>query len=241
MSNPIVIAKNNTDSAITMNDLSGVTIDSTSQIILTDIFKFYDLSNSINLKTYVTNGNIIINNGTSDLSIENGLKHVSTKSEYEIITNNFYRSSAFPDSTSCIWFNYNDNIIYIWDTLRNKWLSSYRTFVTFSNHGNTNGQYISNSSSLSANTGFLIYKPATIISIWGKATSGNNSKIIRIYDNDEILESFTLSNLYYKSSTFDLDIGNSEDTYLRIFIDSAGQNIKNPVIQLEIAWRYVSS
>jgi len=84
MSNPIVIIKNNTESPISINDLSGVTVDSTSQLTLTDIFYFCDIAKSVNLKTYVSNGNIIINDGSSDLSISNGLNHVSIKSSYNI-------------------------------------------------------------------------------------------------------------------------------------------------------------
>lgn len=93
MSNPIVIIKNNTESPISINDLSGVTVDSTSQLELTDIFYFYDIVKSINLKTYVSNGNIIINDGNNDLSISNALNHIGIISDWQIY-NKIYTQSG---------------------------------------------------------------------------------------------------------------------------------------------------
>jgi hypothetical protein len=142
MSNPIVIIKNNTLSPITIQDLSGVTVDSTSQLTLTDIFYFYDIAKSINLKTYVSNGNIIINNGTSDLSVSNGLDHITIKSSYDVsqeITTSaeqyHYFGSTAPDSTSVIWIDSQHYYPRLFDCTRNKWLSFNRSTYSFSYNG----------------------------------------------------------------------------------------------------------
>ena len=77
-----VIAKNTTASSITIEDL-GIDIPLSSQLTLSDLFDFADISNSSKLKAFVTNGTIVINNGTIDLSVANGLKHIYYQTNYE--------------------------------------------------------------------------------------------------------------------------------------------------------------
>jgi len=78
----IVIAKNITASNIIIEDL-GIRIPFGSQINLTELFKKIEIGNSDDLDLKVSSGNIVINDGTNDLSITNGLKHINFKTEYE--------------------------------------------------------------------------------------------------------------------------------------------------------------
>ena len=77
-----VIAKNTTASSITIEDL-GIDIPLSSQLTLSDLFDFADIANSSKLRAFVTNGTIVINNGTIDLSVANGLKHIYYQTNYE--------------------------------------------------------------------------------------------------------------------------------------------------------------
>lgn len=238
MSNPIVIIKNNTESPISINDLSGVTVDSTSQLELTDIFYFYDIVKSINLKTYVSNGNIIINDGNNDLSIENGLEHITIKSGYSVtteITNNINISNSPPDSTSTIWYNTDNSIMYTWNINRNKWLSISRETAIFTHRGNAEGVYLQCGNNFSSNIGFLVHRDSTIGSICARASSGSGIKNIHIKDDSDSLFSFNLTDLYYTNENLDINISNN--SFIRVFADKNGQ-LFDLNVSLEISSRY---
>jgi len=78
----VVIAKNNTPSDIEIEDL-GITIPASNQLNLTDLFDYIEIVESDELKTYVNNANITINDGDQDLNIQDGLKHIQIQSVYE--------------------------------------------------------------------------------------------------------------------------------------------------------------
>jgi len=75
----IVVAKNNTASEYFIEDL-GIGISGTGQVNLTDLFDFFEIIDSIDLKTGVSSGDIIINDGTNDLNIVDGLAHINVQS-----------------------------------------------------------------------------------------------------------------------------------------------------------------
>ena len=80
-----IIAYNNTNERILLADI-GIFIDATSSVNLVGTNGTFDkdeISASNNLKTYVSSGDITINDGTEDLNIENGLKHITIETEWE--------------------------------------------------------------------------------------------------------------------------------------------------------------
>ena len=83
-----IIIKNSTQDPIMLKDLFGVTIPVSGQVELfgdNGLFRFYEVASSLNLKSCVTIGDLVVNDGTEDLSISNGLKHLEIKSEYATI------------------------------------------------------------------------------------------------------------------------------------------------------------
>lgn len=79
-----ILAKNVTKKDIMIEEL-GISIPSLTQIELVGIegsFGIVKVISSKELKDIVAAGNIIINDGVSDLSTVNGLKHLSLKTEY---------------------------------------------------------------------------------------------------------------------------------------------------------------
>lgn len=78
-----IIAKNTTDSDIYITDLAGQYIGANSQIILTDYYTLTEIGLSNTLKTFISDEDIIINDGTSDLSVAAGLLHVASITNYE--------------------------------------------------------------------------------------------------------------------------------------------------------------
>jgi len=79
-----IIAKNNTESAISITDLYGVKVPASGQLDLLEQFDPYKISQSTVLQTKVSDEDITINDGTSDLSVANGLKHLKFLTEYEL-------------------------------------------------------------------------------------------------------------------------------------------------------------
>jgi hypothetical protein len=78
----IIIAKNNTGSAIELDDL-GVEIPGAGNRDLTETFTKSEIIQSEDLSTEVSAGNITINDGTDDLSIVDSLRHINFETEYE--------------------------------------------------------------------------------------------------------------------------------------------------------------
>jgi hypothetical protein len=84
----IIIAKNITLHDIELDDLNGVVIPSLSYKNISELFNIIRISSSKNLIDNINNGNMIINDGNSDLSISNSLKHIKLCTEYEINSKN---------------------------------------------------------------------------------------------------------------------------------------------------------
>lgn len=78
----IIIAKNVTYDDITIDDL-GLVIDATSEVTISSIFNISEIVISDDLKTYVTNEDIVINNGSIDLNVENALKEITFETLHE--------------------------------------------------------------------------------------------------------------------------------------------------------------
>ena len=74
----IVIAKNTTPGNIMIEDL-GIEVPTGGQTVLTDFFSFDEILDSPNLQSFVSAGNLTINNGDSDLSISNGLDYITVE------------------------------------------------------------------------------------------------------------------------------------------------------------------
>jgi len=80
-----IIAKNITDEAIAFPDLGGFYIAASGTENLTTQFKGEYITQSSKLSDNVQIGNVVINDGTKDLSIERGLKHISGLTYHRIL------------------------------------------------------------------------------------------------------------------------------------------------------------
>lgn len=78
----VIIVKNLTNEEIQLSDL-GITIDKNSELNLTDYFTLSNIYESVDLKTYISNGILIINDGVEYLDSMDGLKHVTIETQYE--------------------------------------------------------------------------------------------------------------------------------------------------------------
>jgi hypothetical protein len=82
----IIIAKNVTVSTVNIEDM-GFSLSPSgtpnSTRTLTDYFELFEIVSSDNLTAEVAAGNIVINDGTTDLSVSQGLNHIFIQTEYE--------------------------------------------------------------------------------------------------------------------------------------------------------------
>ena len=88
MSLPVIIAKNQTAGAILVADL-GVTVPASGQLTLTEGLFVSEITNSPGLHSEVDAGNIIINVGGVDLTIEQSRTYIEPSSPNIEIKNNF--------------------------------------------------------------------------------------------------------------------------------------------------------
>lgn len=276
----IIIAKNNTAGAIFIQDL-GIEISGSGQRTLTSTFTKTEISTSIDLTSEVSAGNIIINDGTSDLSISDGLAHINFETEYEdvdeiggdstaVIPHSLsdhidvsslspnvdytikYNSSTGlwtpspsdvtansedpPDSTSSVWISPEDRMPFFYDQSRGEWLSISRHYYTFNRSGSVDGSYLALGGWFSVDF-FYIPNPVKITNVFCKITGGNTSKTFSVRNNTTELFNFSLSGSQEyidNDADYNLDAG----TILRVYVESPGGSVTEPIVQLIATWRY---
>lgn len=88
MAQATIIVKNVTLSDIFIDDL-GITIAASgspgSSITLSDLYTTFEIVESTDLQSEVATGDIVINDGTDDLSVSEGLNHLKIETELEDI------------------------------------------------------------------------------------------------------------------------------------------------------------
>lgn len=273
-----IIAKNTTGGAIEIEDL-GISIPASSQRTLSDLFTKNEIMISKDLDTEVSNGNIVINDGSNDLSVANGLQHVNYETQWEDVdpdTTAFVQhtlsshldvSSALPnslfvlkyntstglwtpqeqmqqtdnpptDATGSVWIG-PDRLPYYFDIDRNKWLTINRAILSYSRGGNADGSYLTVGGWSGADY-YYLPRPATITSLHCKARAGHVGKSFSVEDevSATTIYSFSLGAEY----TFvdnDLNINVDVESLLRVYVSPVGNPTKDPICQIELAWRYV--
>lgn len=75
------ILKNTTQTKITLDDLGAFEINVSSQEDISDVFTLEQLYLSSNLSTKINNGDIVVNNGQRDLSVEDGILYCTPSSD----------------------------------------------------------------------------------------------------------------------------------------------------------------
>jgi len=76
----VVIVKNSTDQPKMIEDL-GIEIPINTQINLSELFSFFEIMSSNDLKYYIDDETLIINNGISDLNNIDGLEYITFRYE----------------------------------------------------------------------------------------------------------------------------------------------------------------
>jgi hypothetical protein len=134
------------------------------------------------------------------------------------------------------WINTNDGLRYIWDSSRNCWRTLYRISLIFAFDGDADNDYLKIMTVYGSSTAYLIPKNAIITAISCRASGGNASKEFKIQTSIDIF-SFSLSSLEYENIDTNIELGSGDDLKVHCEGDGGG-SVENPIVILELAWRY---
>jgi hypothetical protein len=189
-----IIAKNVSGGDIFLDDLGiDLATDSTTELNL--IFSIYLISESSDLRDRVSNGDIVINDGNSDLSVSDGLDHLLLETEYE---DNLSKRNAWDSQTNEPtpedyggWLDTDESILYSYNSTRDKWLSIDRRILTFHKEGEVfNGFMRIGGDLLTANNGYILERNATLIEAIARSTAGPTDANFRVFENSSNVYNF---------------------------------------------------
>jgi len=152
---------------------------------------------------------------------------------------NIVSSYAPPASgTNNIWFNLNDNAIYYFDEYRDGWLSVVTHTYLYTYNAAISAAFMTVGNVSTHFAHFSFTRPATVVAINAHGDTGNATKGFELIDRNTeyVYKTFYMTNYEYYNNLENVELNTG--TELQIFVLSAGQGIKYPIIQLEIKWRY---
>ncbi len=142
-------------------------------------------------------------------------------------------------SLSNIWYNEDDNVLYYWDTNRIKWLSIFTNNYLFTYGGAADGTYMTIGNVSHDSAHYYMPRPACIVGVTANAQATSNSqKIFTLEDaaTSSGMLNFQMTNWVYRSFTEDSDV--DEGVELKCYIGNEGLAVRNPVVMMEVRWRY---
>lgn len=130
-----------------------------------------------------------------------------------------------------------DKSLYIYDTTRNKWLSSETVTVTWGNNGGNDDEFLDLGNVGTLGSGIKMPQNGTIVYISAQSSGGVSTKGIEIRKNNpsSTINTFNLLANSYTNNSANLDF-NAGD-FLKIYVSSAGGDVNDPVVTLWIKWR----
>ena len=143
-----------------------------------------------------------------------------------------------PVSDDLLWYNNNDNNIYYYDDTRSKWLTVFTHNYLFTYSGNLDGLYLSIGNVVDSYAHYHILRDATITAITADQGPGSAepTKGYEIQANGLNVFSFNMVDDSYINESMNVDI--SADDSLQMYCVAAGARARDPIITLELKWRY---
>jgi hypothetical protein len=93
-----VIAKNSSGSTVVLSNL-GTEILNGTQLTLSDYYEYSDLTDDKELENFISNGDLVINDGTNDLSATEGVNYLSRDNIYNDLTNHYTKTELTTPNT----------------------------------------------------------------------------------------------------------------------------------------------
>lgn len=184
---------------------------------------------------------ITYDNGGSDLvatNVQDAIDEIDS-----VLDNLLPKGTAFPilpvPDDGDMYYRTDLSMTFQYDGSRSKWLSITQMFLDWGS-SNADGTYLNIHGALATQTGYLMPRNGTIISVTAKTASGNLSKGLQIHRNHDSLtplKSFSLSSGSFNSISENINF-NSGD-YLQVYANSTGAAARDLVVMITIAWNGV--
>lgn len=296
-----LVVKNNGGSSKLFDDL-GISVPASGSIDFSNLFEFEQIVSSDDLRSAVASGgNIVVNNGSSDLNATDGVNFLTFEHIQDVRYNHYTKTELSTSGSSIVdWGNLqnippglentNDlngayeqgrtieidtgsvvlsaadggyaplqlvdltnpptldlaqsqfasvgGLLYMYDSVRGKFLSIQRQTFVFGKRGRSSDQYLNfySSDHPSNNSGLRMLRNATIVGLTGNLNASGTCDL-RLRKNDNTANIATLnitSALGSIDSTVNIDIDVNE--YLQAYVD-ATPFVRSPILVVEIAWR----
>lgn len=145
-------------------------------------------------------------------------------------------NSMPPTASTMSWYDTDGNQAYIFDRGRGKWLSLERRTFTFAYNKGADNVKMRIHGLHHGDLGYLMPKKATVVAVFGSATKGEKSKYFTIDADDTEVYELKMEDYRYKNTNLNVDV--DEDVILSMSVGKDGKKIENPVVCIEVAWRY---
>jgi hypothetical protein len=147
--------------------------------------------------------------------------------------------TAPPDSDDLLWYNPADNNIYYYDITRGNWLTVFTHNYLFTYSGNIDGLYMSIGNVVNSYAHFHITRHATVTAITADQDPVGSSQQDKGYEIQADLAtifSFNMVLSEYTNENLNVDINAGEA--LRMYCSAIGSRARDPIVTLELKWRY---
>ena len=130
----------------------------------------------------------------------------------------------------------NSGVLYAYDSGRSKWLSVDQPVASYQIR-NGDGNYLATGSHADSKAGFLALRDCTVVGIAANGGAGLQTKSFAIRKDGLVADiaTFSLVAGEYKTTATDLDFSAGE--VIQVYCSATGTPIKNPRVNLMIAWR----
>lgn len=242
---------NNSGSDQIIADLGIIIPDATSvsSFDLSDQFGYYRIYGSDDLRDLVSAGTFTLNDGTTDLTPSEGVDYLNSVNLYELETDYYSKTELETSGQSSVhWDNITDKpdsdtvlidgILYVNDSTRGLYLSVERHSLIFGDVRNAKNRFLNVEAGniVSYNSGSRFIRNACLVGISAQLSQSGTCDIL-IYKN-KILT--TIASLSISASTGNedgtLNVNIDQGDYLQAYVSNT-QNVKNPVVTLQYAWR----
>lgn len=135
-------------------------------------------------------------------------------------------------------FRLENGILFVYDSIRLKFVSVDRTILSFGDNGSLKNNYLSVSANAdSEKSGFRLFRNAVITAISLNLEKAKDCTV-SIRRNHNIINLVSISNVppNFGNQIDGLNIDLNTGDFLQAYLASS-QNINNPVLAAEIAWR----
>ncbi len=131
---------------------------------------------------------------------------------------------------------------YMWDDVRQLWLTENRHMYAFTRANNSSGMYLGLGTITSSDFHYQMAHAATITGVCCKATNGNKAKQFEIRDGVSQIFSFAfgedgMPDLCYMNPGLSVNL--DQGAKLKFWVDRHEKPVKNVRCFIEIAWRHV--